>query len=823
MKRNKSGAVPMTSKMSEENYDAPAATKVCRICLAMDTKMYNITESKLDIMFQDITGLVGWSERLPQRVCWECAARLSSAYHFREKALRSDELLQELIQPYSYIKIRDIKLINRTKYKLTSNLIHEVNEADDFNLHIQDRDMIEIERLSVPEIIEFLPADAVEIMDVLPVKTRKNSSILPAKSKRNIDRFLYADSQKNIDILPAKSTKCINILPAKSSNNIHILPAISTKYFDIMLANSSKCIEIIPAKSRNNVDLLSTESKKNRDVLPAKSKSTKNNVCILPTIPTNNIDNLPATSTNNIGIIPAKCTKNIDILPTDSNDIADLPTATKIVEINDDSSDNFPFDAYEQYERLDDEDEYFSDVSVEKTIEEIPKEKKKLYAVKQISTEDVVQTDFPPTTREQHKIEEDKRTSTNGFDESLFTIRPLTYDEQIAEINKRQKSTNYINSIFKCELCYRGFMSETTYTTHALRHSEQSGTFECSICKRRLKTKKALQKHLALHTLQYSCNSCSFVAKSRYVAREHQKLHAGHKYQCRHCPRQFTKSSSYLSHLRLKHVSDIACEMCGYMFVSKYGLEMHKRLKHSLIGKDVTLDGPYCQICDVKFASEEAHDRHLKLSAKHRTEHGSKPPRNQMTYRRPVQTQHQRIRRINDSIPINCEQCGEVQRNMISYAQHFRRLHPEKVRTKYPTMKTPSMCDQCGKIFANNICLEYHKWVHTGVKKFQCDLCKKKFTQKPSLMFHMKSHKGVTYECSMCDKQFTHPNNRNRHVKSVHIGARPYKCHTCNKSFTTSGGLKGHVEHVHRNVPWPKRTRPSRVSKKKCEEPSIED
>ncbi|XP_022832978.1 uncharacterized protein LOC111360897 isoform X3 [Spodoptera litura] len=772
MKRNKSGAVPRTSKMYEDNFDAPAATKVCRICLAMDTKMYNINESKLDIMFQEITGLVGWSERLPQRVCWECAARLSSAYHFREKALRSDKLLQELIQPYSYIKIRDIKLINRTRYKLTSNLIHQVNEADDFNLHIQDRDMIEIERLSVPEIIEFLPPDAVEIMDVLPIKTRKNSSILHAKSKRNINRFISADSKKNIDILPAKSTnnigilpakstkcihslpakysnnivilpakssnnigivpakseKCIDILPAKylnnidilpakstnsidilpakSTNNIGILPAISTKYFDIMPANSSKYIEIIPAKSRKNVDLLSAEYKKNIDVLPTKST---NNVCIVPTIPTNNIDNLPATPTNNIGIIPAKCTKNIEILPTDSKKIADLPTVTNVVEINDESSNNCSFDEYEQYEQLDDEDdEDFGDVSIEKTIEDIPEEEKEIYAVKQISTKDV-QTNIPPITREQHKIEKDKRTSTYGFDESLFTITPLTYDEQIAEVTKRQQSSNYINSTFKCGLCYRGFMSETTYTTHALRHSE------------------------------------------------------------------------------------------------------------------VTLDGPYCQICDVKFASEEAHDRHLKLSARHSNEHGSKPPRNQMMYHRLDQTRRQRTRRLNDSNPINCEQCGELQRSMISYAYHFRRMHPEKVRTKYPTMKTPCMCEQCGQIFANNICLEYHKWVHTGVKKFQCDLCKKKFTQKPSLLYHMKTHTGVTYECSVCGKRFTNPNNRNRHVKSVHIGARPYKCHICNKSFSTSGGLKGHVEHVHRNVPWPKRFRPSRVTKKKCEEPSIED
>ncbi|CAH1642776.1 unnamed protein product [Spodoptera littoralis] len=681
MRRIRSGAVPMPYKTAEEDLDEPAAMRVCRICLAMDTKMYNITESKLDIMFQDITGLVGWSERLPQRVCWECAARLSSAYQFREKAIRSDELLQELIQPDSYLKIRDIRLINRNQNKLTSNLVHKIYEAEDIDLHLQDCD---IKSENIQEHIDILHADAMEL------------------------------------------------------------------------------------------------------------------------------------------------------------DVCSIPTAG--VEIKDESSNGIFFDEYDHFD--DEDDRVLSEVYVEKkeAIAEdkirVPVKKKKVKLVTKASRskKNVVQTNDPYATSERYKTNDVKRRRSNELDESLFTITPLTYDEQIEEVTKRQQSTNYTSAPYKCVICYRGFLVKGRYTAHAIRHSEQSGTFECFICKTRLKTSRALRKHLtSQHTEQYSCNGCSFVTRNRGVAREHQKWHAGHKYQCPHCASEFDKLTTYLGHIRIKHVSDIVCEICGYMFVSKKGVEVHKKKKHHMSGKNVTLDGPYCQICDVKFASEEAHDRHLKLSARHSNEHGSNPPRNdsqsnhghsmRRNERRPII--HPRTPRPDEDLesqsPVTCEQCGLQLRDLRVYAQHFRRAHPDKNRTKYPAMKTPCMCEQCGKIFQSMALLKDHMWVHTGVKRFKCDRCTKSFTQKTNLIIHMKVHSGTrpSYECPLCGKHFAFYNNRRRHM-FIHTGLKPFKCDTCGKCFTSSGELKAHVEHVHLKKPWPKRAR-QRARDWKCDEPSIED
>ncbi|KAL4719153.1 hypothetical protein ACJJTC_011690, partial [Scirpophaga incertulas] len=109
-----------------------------------------------------------------------------------------------------------------------------------------------------------------------------------------------------------------------------------------------------------------------------------------------------------------------------------------------------------------------------------------------------------------------RRRTSDGLDESLFIITSLSYEEQIAEIQKRQETTAYKNAPFKCTVCYRGFQIKERYTTHVLRHNDLSGAYECFICKSRLKTGRALRKHLtAQHTEKFSCKGCPFVTRNR--------------------------------------------------------------------------------------------------------------------------------------------------------------------------------------------------------------------------------------------------------------------------------------------------------------------
>ncbi|XP_031767753.2 zinc finger protein 569-like isoform X2 [Galleria mellonella] len=496
------------------------------------------------------------------------------------------------------------------------------------------------------------------------------------------------------------------------------------------------------------------------------------------------------------------------------------------VEVKDENNDNeIFFDEYVDYDSED--DKKLSEVVV-KPKSKVKKKKLKLEKgrEKKKSARRSEEEDSPTAATDKYKTSDVKRRKpSDGLDETLFTVIKLTYDEQIAEIQKRQESSSYKTAPFKCTMCYRGFQIQDRYDAHVIRHSDQSGAFECFICKSRLKTARALRKHLtAQHTEKFSCNGCPFVTRNRGVAREHEKWHAGARYQCPHCPSEFDKLTTYMGHIRIKHVSDFVCELCGYTFVSKKGIDVHKRKKHR-VAKDKPLEGPYCAVCDVTFVSEEAHSRHLKLSSKHSSDNDPNRIRNDSQSksskygrvvrhieRRPVV--HARLDRppAGCAGPVTCEQCGVQLRDLRLYAQHFRRAHPDKNRTKYPAMKTPCMCEQCGRIFQSMALLKDHMWVHTGEKRFKCDRCDKSFTQKTNLVFHLRVHSATrpTYECPLCGKHFAFFNNRRRHM-FIHTGLKPFKCETCGKCFTTAGEQRAHVDHVHLKKPWPKRARGPRM------------
>ncbi|CAG9790633.1 unnamed protein product [Diatraea saccharalis] len=679
LRKIKVGAIPIAD-IDSEDLDAPAATRVCRICLAIDVKMYDLS-SKLGEAYNQITGII-WAERdsMPQKFCWECAGRLNSCYKFFNKALRSHKLLLGVLQTNSYLRVKDIKNISRVTNDLKSNLGQDFFQNNECELCLQEKNLQE-------------------------------ESI----------------KEENLGLCIAE--------PLDAG-----MPLVT--------------VEIKNEENDNYYDELADHF-------------------------------------------------------NDSDDNLKLSEVAVVDKIDIDKTNDKP------------------KVKVKKKKLKAEKERKK---VKERRKND--EDENPSSTMDKYKTSDVKRRKSDGLDESLFNITTLSYEEQIAEIQKRQESYSYKSAIYKCTICYRGFLIKDRYDAHAVRHSDQSGAYECFICKTRLKTGRALRKHLtAQHTEKFSCKGCPFVTRNRGVAREHEKWHAGTKYQCPHCPSEFDKLTTYMGHIRIKHVSDFVCELCGFTFVSKKGIDVHKKKKHRLSDKTVPLEGPYCCVCDVTFVSEEAHSRHLKLSSRHSSDNDPNRIRNdsqsinterngrvmRKIERRPVvnpKDPSDRDKRPEPGGPVTCEQCGIQLRDLRLYAQHFRRAHPDKNRTKYPAMKTPCMCEQCGRIFQSMALLKDHMWVHTGEKRFKCSSCDKSFTQKTNLVFHMRVHSAQrpTYECPLCGKHFAFFNNRRRHM-FIHTGLKPFKCDTCGKCFTTSGEQRAHVEHVHLKKPWPKRARGQRQSR----------
>ncbi|XP_059062043.1 zinc finger protein 79-like [Achroia grisella] len=417
--------------------------------------------------------------------------------------------------------------------------------------------------------------------------------------------------------------------------------------------------------------------------------------------------------------------------------------------------------------------------------------------------------------------------------EQYVTVIKLTEQEQIEEIMKRQESSNYLNAPYRCDLCYKGFIEPRAWKHHRSKHDPSAGDIECVVCKFRFKTKRTLQKHAANHEKKYACKSCPYISKTTTQAKQHQRWHKGVTYKCQYCDEVSTKWTSYLSHVRIKHPSEFICGVCGYSFVSKLGLAMHKTMMHKEQAQKEQEEGEneedmqYCKDCDVKFISLEAFKRHMVTSAKHaqstnfntgcracgetfecaeslrlhhRRQHARQRPKNYG--KKPAALRW----------PTRCEHCSEEIPNAREYWTHFRRAHPDK---KYPIQKN-YICDICGKGFRGNAFLVYHKRTHFEERAYKCAQCPKAFHNRTNLQMHEKTHSDHRpYPCTVCMKAFKSKGALDRHFRS-HTGVKPYPCEVCGKAFGQSNSRKLHVRTVHLRQPAPylSRTRLERLERR---------
>ncbi|XP_060804576.1 zinc finger protein 883 isoform X2 [Amyelois transitella] len=433
--------------------------------------------------------------------------------------------------------------------------------------------------------------------------------------------------------------------------------------------------------------------------------------------------------------------------------------------------------------------------------------------------------DQPPKRKFKRRVTENTGgiSEEEDFDlEQFVEIINLTPEEQLQEIEKRKESSNYQNSAFQCNFCYKGFINLQAFNHHSAKHDPSAGNIKCPICKIRFKNKRAYTKHQTNHEKKYKCKSCPYVSKTSTQAKQHQRWHKGVTYKCQYCDEISTKWTSYLSHVRIKHPSEFICGVCGYSFVSRLGLAMHRTMMHKGVQDNQEPEGdlkteesrPYCSVCNIQFVSEEAFKRHMVMSAKHtksnEDSHGCKTCGESFPSAEALRVHHRathaRKRPKNYgkrpppySWPAPCNHCGEHVANGRAYWTHFRRAHPG---LPYPIRKD-YVCDVCGKSFRGNAFLVYHKRTHTDERAYKCSLCPKAFHNRTNLHMHQKTHSDHRpHPCSVCFKAFKSKGALDRHFRS-HTGVKPYECEVCGKAFNQSNSRKLHVRTVHLRQPAP--------------------
>lgn len=420
---------------------------------------------------------------------------------------------------------------------------------------------------------------------------------------------------------------------------------------------------------------------------------------------------------------------------------------------------------------------------------------------KKIKTEPDVSDDDRPLVEVKNTKKLKKAKRRKSFQEDFAKVIHLTKEEQRREIEIRKNGLNYLNSPFKCEICFKGFVEKKPFNNHMERHDESSGKHVCDICFVRCNTHTKLRTHkITNHEKKFACNQCDSTCNTAAKAREHERWHRGHTYTCKYCGESFKKVTTHLTHVRIRHPSDFVCDICGESFLSEHGLHTHKKRMH----RDEELTSAFkCNACNTVFKSLDALNNH-KIIGTHDESHG-KACRECGDNLATTEELVKHMRTHTEELA-RCEECNAQFPTPRKCADHFKRIHLGIKYVKHNTSKNV-VCEICGRRCMSNAALVTHQRTHTGEKPFQCGLCPKRFSVQQRLQIHTRTHTGERpYSCAQCPKAFRHKPALNRHLR-VHSGDKPYTCRYCGKSFSQSNSMKLHIHTVHLKLPPPYRNK----------------
>ncbi|XP_045508983.1 zinc finger protein 431-like [Colias croceus] len=451
------------------------------------------------------------------------------------------------------------------------------------------------------------------------------------------------------------------------------------------------------------------------------------------------------------------------------------------------------------------ETEIKEEVEIKEEIEEPRKRRHKKKEYVEIKYED---NDLELLSYSDNEIDNTQKE----FEDFNVEVIILTKEEQIQEIEARKNSFNYLNSYFKCDKCYKGFITHKTYKNHMMRHDPSRGNYVCDVCLSVWSEEKALRAHIITsHQRKYVCKLCDHVSRSTNRAKEHNKWHNGYTFDCKICGASFSKSTSQLTHIRLQHPTNNSCDICGESFLGEYGLRMHKKRAHLNVDETIEDYTKTCETCGVRFKSDDAMKRHLTYSGDGKCVPVLRPcPECGEAFEsEEMLEKHAKEHPLDGTV--TCFECNRSFANARSHATHVQRVHLG-IKMKQPSKpgkRRPEtvVCEICGKECITKATLICHQRIHSGEKPFQCSECPKKFSVYQRLQIHLRTHTGeCPYKCERCPKAFKHKAALNRHSR-VHTGIKPYGCAHCGKTFSQSNSMKLHVNTVHLRLPAPYRNK----------------
>ncbi|XP_045783150.1 zinc finger protein 860-like [Maniola jurtina] len=726
----------------------------CLICLDTGvSKLFPLNKNHLAQAYTNITGLdvsvVRHHINTIPKLCLECAQRLTNCDTFKYKTMKAHSVLNQLLRRDKNLTSQSLKSVDRVGNLLTSNIVKHTfkpNHCDLYLIHNEENHIIlkqEDVLCNSKENTDLKREKFDETMyDCEKSETTYEIEYLNEFDDINNDDMCYKSDIKNV-ISEVKNNDKIDSGNDKNDVFMTCDNDGEAEFLDDDIGDDIDGIKHENIDNYSSDEILS-ESKarndsKNLRVCNDKKRKRKANKHTITTILIENIEAKTIKKQNRV------CKNVVERVRTKRNDRKSK--TTKVIS--------------------------------KKVRVSAPKKSEA-----QLNNEE--------TVKRKH-IRKPKKPVSNEKD--TFTKILLTYEEQVAEIQKRKDTKQYKMSPYRCEMCFKGFFQLATYNQHMDRHSDKFGQYECAICGGRFKTRNPLAKHLVYHRERFRCKLCPYSTSTISLARHHERWHSGKTFKCQLCDAEFGKITSYFSHKRIKHPSDSVCALCGFSFISPAGVKAHIHLKHPF--EDINnLSGPSCEECNIRFASETAYQQHMEVSPKHAISGELKrnTPRQLPNY-----YSFYRDKPRKRPLDSSREKSGERPRGR------------PRAGSRERSHEGSRLCEQCGKGFPSPWLLRKHSQVHTGEKMFKCEVCHKGFMHKTTLKDHVlntHSDNPPRFPCGVCHREFSFAANRRRHM-SIHEDTK-YKCDICDKTFASRPGRDQHVSHVHLNVPRPKRNRRDR-------------
>jgi len=393
--------------------------------------------------------------------------------------------------------------------------------------------------------------------------------------------------------------------------------------------------------------------------------------------------------------------------------------------------------------------------------------------------------------------------------EHLQTVHNVKYECSICNIvfhnhytvcRHYEKKHPEIEKPWFCKICKKSFLGLISFRNHISVVHKGNKPHLCPSCGRGFPKVSMLNTHIKVihEKIRLDCPKCDKKFKYKRTLRDHVAyVHEGKEFNCTLCAEKLTSKGGLRTHIARKHEDKyqykdrpkqiISCPQCNETFKSKYS-----RVKHIETVHEGKIYSYQCITCQKTFQSENKMRLHIQYDHEGKKldqcPHCDKKFKGEKSLKNHIDIVHDKI------TSCICTHCGKQFLSPSGLDRHIKIVH----------LKERQPCHLCDKVYSHKAKLQLHiRRDHLKIQpRFTCPHgCKKTFSdlKKHIQDVHEKRNFGK-YVCKYCNKILAGQGNLNKHVATVHEGARPFGYDVCGRDFTTKQHRDIHLKKTHEGM-----------------------